>query len=265
MKLRSGIFILIIALLFINVCAAAPYFRSTSLMNIPTAYISENGIFDVGFHTVILNRNRDEMAIKMDFGVFNFAELGLIGLKRDDRDYIMGNIKFLVARESGSIPSLSVGIDNFGEDIEDGSESYERSFYGVVSKKFNLPLVHLFKGHLGIGSDRYVSDTSVGQYLHGVFIGLSKDIHISALNSELRLMGELDGRDFNIGLKYIMDSGLSVNLAVGQLDTDPEDVRYHLGVSFTNSAMMDRIDQSTELAKRAVRIANEARSAPVEE
>jgi len=259
-KLIGFILALTAALFLTGESVAAPYFRATSLMNIPTAYVLEQGFFDVGVHTALLNRKRDELVTRIDFGIFNFAELGLAGLRKDGDDFLVGNIKFVAARESGSIPGLAIGIDNFGEDVQDESGSYGRSFYGVVSKQFNLPVVHLISGHLGIGSDRYASDASIGKYLHGVFMGIDKEIYLSSLNSRLRLMCEVDGKDLNVGLRYIMDTGLSVNLAVGQLDLDPEDVRYYLGISFTNAAMINRIDQSSELAKRAVKIANEARS-----
>ena len=259
------IFVLMAVLLYADISGAAPYFRDTSLMDIPTAYVSQEGLFDVGVHTAILNRHRDELAIRVDFGVFNFAELGMVGLKRDGNDYVLGSLKLLAARESGTTPSLAVGIDNFGEEVQDDSGNYELSFYGVVSKQFNLPVAHLISGHLGIGSHRYVSDTSMGQYLHGVFMGIDKNFHLSSLGSDLRLMLEVDGRDLNLGLRYVMSSGLSANLAVGELDSDPGDVRYYLGISFTNASIMDRISQSSELAKKAVKIANEARYGKDEE
>jgi len=227
-------------------------------MNIPTAYISQQGIFDAGTHTAIQNRGRDEVALRVDFGVFNFAELGLTGLKRDDSDHVIGNIKLLAASESGLFPGVSIGIDNIGDDVLDTAGDYERSFYGVMSKRFNLPITHLITGHLGIGSHRYISDASTGKYLHGVFIGIEKQFHLSSLDSDLRLMCELDGKELNVGLQYVMDSGLSLNLAVGELDSDPGDVKYYLGVSFTNSSMMEKIDQGSELAKKAVKIANKA-------
>ncbi len=259
-RLIGCIFMLIAALLFAHISGAAPYFRDTSLMNIPTAYVSQDGFFDVGVHTTILNRKRDELVARVDFGVFNFAELGMVALKRDDSDYVVGSLKLLAAQESGAIPSLAIGIDNFGEEIQDELGNYKRSFYGVVSKQFNLPLAHLIRGHLGIGSHRYVSDTSTGKYLHGVFMGIDKTFHLSSLGSDLRLMLEVDGKDLNIGLRYVMNGGLSANLAVSGLDSDPGDVRYYLGISFANASMMDRINQSSELAKKAVKIANEARS-----
>jgi hypothetical protein len=91
-------------------------------------------------------------------------------------------------------------------------------------------------------------------------VGLSKDLYLSFLDSQLYLMCEVDGRDLNVGLRYTMDSGLSISVATGQLDSDPRDFKYYLGISFTNASMMRKIDQSSELAKRAVKMANEARS-----
>jgi hypothetical protein len=248
------------ALLFADVSAAAPYFRDTGLMNIPTAYVTRQGLFSLGIHTAILDQKRDELAIRIDFGVFNFAELGLMGLKKKDDSHVMGNVKLLLSRESGSTPGLSIGVDNFGEEIQNGSEDYRRSVYGVVSKQFNLPIVHLISGHLGIGNHRYVAETSIGKYLHGVFMGLSKVLHLSFLDSQLYLMCEVDGKDVNAGLRYMMDSGLSISVATGQLSSDLKDIKYYLGIGFTNAPIMRKIDQSSELAKRAVRIANEARS-----
>jgi hypothetical protein len=258
-KLAIYILVLVIALSFADISGAAPYFRGTGLMNIPTAYIPQQGFFDIGIHTAIRDQKRDELAIRIDFGIFNLAELGLIGLKRQDTDYVMGNAKLLLSRESGSAPGLSVGVDNFGEKVQDDSEDYRRSVYGVLSKQFNLPVVHLISGHLGIGSHRYKADTSIGKYLHGVFIALNKELHLSFLDSQLQLMFEADGKDLNAGLRYKMSSGLSVSMAAGELSSDPGDVKYYIGVSFTNSSMMKKIDQSSELAKRAVRIANEKR------
>jgi len=243
-----------------DISDAAPYFRGTGLMNIPTAYITQQGFFNLGVHTAIWDQKRDELAIRVDFGIFNLAELGLMGLRKEGDGHVMGNIKLLLSRESGSTPGLSIGIDNFGEEIKNGSGGYRRSVYGVLSKQFNLPIVHLISGHLGIGNHRYIAETSIGKYLHGVFMGLSKELHLSFLDSQLCLMCEADGKDVNAGLRYTMDTGLSISVATGQLGSDLKDIKYYLGISFTNAPIMSKIDQSSELAKQAVKIANEARS-----
>ena len=258
-KLIIYMLILIISLLFASISAAAPYFRGTGLMNIPTAYVKSEGIFDLGMHLSAVDQRRDELAIRMDFGIFNFVELGLMELKTEDSDYILGNLKILLFRESGSAPALSIGVDNFGEKVKNESESYERSAYGVMSKRFNLPVVHIIGGHLGIGNRRYIAKTSIGKYLHGVFMGLSKDFYLSFLNSRLRLMCELDGRDLNVGLHYAMSSGLSVSFAVGELVSSSEDIKYYLGLSFTNEPVIDDINQLSKQIIKAVTLINQSR------
>ncbi len=246
-------------LLFADISIASPYFRDTGLMDIPTAYLTGQGIFTVSAHTAVKNRKREELALRIDFGMFNLAELGLIGLKKEDHDYILGNMKLMLSRESGYIPGLSVGIDNLGEKAPNSAfKGYKRSIYGVISKQFNLPVLQLVNGHIGIGNGRYISDANIGKYLHGMFIGMDKDIALLSLDSHLQIMWELMGKDLNAGLKYMMNSGLSINIAIGQLNSGARDFVYYLGIGFTNALMMKEIAQSSELAKRAVRIVNEA-------
>jgi hypothetical protein len=259
-KLTICVFALAIALFAAGISAAAPYFRGTGLMNTPSAYVMQQGIFDAGVHITVSDQKREELAVRIDFGMFNFIELGLMGLKADDDDYVLGNLKILLFHESGSTPSLSIGLDNFGEKAENFSESYQRSLYGVISKQFNLPILHIISGHLGIGNRRYVSETSAGKYLHGVFLGLTKELYLSFLDSRLRLMCELDGSDLNMGIQYAMSSGLSVNFAVGQLDSAPEGIKYYLGVSFTNEPSLNDIDQISKQVMKAVTLINQARS-----
>lgn len=233
---------------------AIAYFRDTGLIDIPSAYVMENGIFSVGFHSTIYNQKREEIGIRADFGMFNFIESGIFILKKDDKDYLLGNFKLMLSLESGSIPALSIGFDNFGEKADDASISYKSSFYVVISKQFNLPFVHIIDGHIGLGNKRYFVDESFGTYLHGLFFGLRKDFILSSQNSRLRLMGELIGRDINVGVGYIMDSGISINLSIGQLNSN---IKYYIGVNFSNESLLRQISQASELAKNAVRIANE--------
>ena len=67
-------------------------------------------------------------------------------------------------------------------------------------------------------------------------------------------MGELIGKDINAGIKYIMDSGISVNLSIGQLNSN---IKYYVGINFSNEPILRQISQALELAKNAVRIASE--------
>ena len=234
---------------------SASYFRDTGLLDIPTAYVMDNAIFNVGINTAIQDKKRREFNFGIDFGLLNFAELGFAGIKRDDKDYLMCNAKVLLARESGVLPEFAVGTDNLGEKLKD----YDLSFYAVISKQFNLPFIHIIGGHLGVGNKRYIYDESIGKYLHGVFLGLSKELVLTSRNIRLLLMGEVKGNNVNAGLKYTMNSGLIVNFAAEGLNSKAMDMTYHVGIGFTNAQMMKDIAQSIELAKQAVRIANEAR------
>jgi len=227
-------------------------------MNIPTAYTLDEGIFDAGLHVAIQDQGRSELGFKAYFGLFNFAEMGLMKVSKGDNDYIIGNLKLLIFHESGSNPAISIGVDNFGEKVEDETGYYERSIYGVISKQFNLPLIHFLSGHLGIGNNRYSDETSIGKYLHGVFLGLDKKFQMPFLNSQLHAMFELDGRTANAGLQYLMDSGLSLALAAGDIASEVGGIEYHIGINFTNENMMKKISQSMELAKRAAKIAEDA-------
>ncbi len=238
-----------------SISSAAPYFRVSSLMNIPTAYTLPEGIFNTGIHIAIQDQERKELGLKAYLGLFNFTEIGLMKVSREDNDYIIGNLKLLIFRESGINPAISIGVDNFGEKK---AGYYQRSIYGVISKQFNLPFLHFINGHLGIGNNRYSDETSIGKYLHGVFFGLDKKFQLPYLNSQLHIMGELDGRTVNVGLQYLMDSGLSLALAAGDLASEAEGVEYYFALNFTNENMMKKINQSAELAKRAVKIANDA-------
>jgi len=257
--MRRNLFFIITALisLLISVSSvSANYFRDKGLTDIPTAYVMNNGIFNAGANTAIQDKKRREFNFGVDFGLLNFAELGFTGIKNDDKDYLMLSAKVLLARESGVLPEFAIGMDNLGEKLED----YDLSFYAVVSKQFNLPFLHIISGHLGIGNKRYINNESIGKYLHGAFIGLSKELVLTSRNIRLLLMSEVKGKNVNAGLKYLMDSGLIMNLAVEGLNSGAKDMTYRFGIGFTNTQMMKDISQSIELAKQAVRIANEARS-----
>ena len=257
-KAGQKLYLFFFIVTLVSLLVPCGFVSATGFMGIPTAYIMNNGIFDAGANAIIQDGKRQELVARMDFGLLNFAEFGAMGIKKDGKDYLMCNAKVLMARESGALPGFVVGVDNIGEKIE--LQDYALSFYAVISKQFNLPFIHLIGGHLGVGNKRYINDESIGKYLHGAFIGLSKELVLTSRNIHLLLMSEVKGKNVNAGLRYTMNSGLIVNLAVESLNSGIKDVTYHVGISFTNALMMKDIAQSIELAKQAVKIANEVRS-----
>lgn len=252
--------VIIITLSIAKTSDSDTYFRGSGLIDTPTAYIMDNGLFDVGVHIAIKDQKRQEASLKIDFGLSNFAEIGIIGLKKAEKDYIIGNIKVLFAREEGVLPSLAVGVDNLGESVEDNLDENDMSFYAVISKQLNLPLFHLINLNLGVGNKRYIDEESIGKYLHGAFLGINKEFILTSRDIRLKFMGELKGKGVNVGLKCLMKSGISLNLAIGQISSDKETISYHIGISFSNTSLMKEIEQSNEIAKQAVRIANKTSS-----
>jgi hypothetical protein len=240
--------------------ASAFYFGGTGLFDIPTAYLMNNGDFNVGVDVAIQDKKRDFFVLGMDFGLLNFAEIGFKGLKFDGKDYLMADIKVILAREEGLLPGFAIGVDNIGEELPSKPNRFEQSYYAVISKRFNLPFIHLISGHIGIGNNRYMNEDHIGKYIHGVFIGLNKEFILTSRDIRLQITGELKGADISFGLKHLMKSGLMLNFAMEGANSGFRKASYHVALGFTNAELMKEISQSVELAKQAVRIANEARS-----
>lgn len=259
--------ILITVLLVSKSLYSAPYFRDSGLVDIPTGRVMEHGIFNVGTYLTFENNRRlpiNEIAVKLDFGLLDHFEMGFTALKFDQESYLLGNFKLNLLRESDTKPNISIGSDHVGERVSGESRRYKRSFYLAISKKFNLPYTHLFEGHIGIGNNRYVEvqrQNSIGHYLHGVFMGLSKEFHPGFVRGDLLIDAEIDGRFVNLGVRYWANSGLQVDLALRAVDSlfdAGEYTQYLFGVSFTNRFLIEQISEARKLARQAGKIATQA-------
>ncbi len=259
MFLKSKIIFVQILLLVLLLTsdALAFYLGDTGLFDVPTAYIMDNGNFNFGANVAIQNQKRKSLAIGTDFGLLNFAEVRFKGIKIDNKDLLMSDIKIILSREEGFLPAFAIGVDNIGEGRL--TTNYELSYFAVASKRLNLPVIHILDTHIGIGNKRYISEESIGKYLHGIFIGLGKKIDLTYGDIRLQVTGELKGDNINSGIKLLMKSGLMLNLVLGGINHSLNETHYHIAIGFTNAELMREIAQSVELAKQAVRIANEAR------
>ncbi|MGB9595241.1 MAG: hypothetical protein ACPL7B_03070 [Candidatus Poribacteria bacterium] len=262
MFLQGNIFFvgvcLLLFILFGAFSVSAFYFGDTGLFDIPTAYIMSNGNFNFGADIAIQNEKRKSLVIGADFGLLNFAEISFKGIKKDNNDYLMSDIKIILSREEGILPAFAIGVDNIGEGR--GIPDYELSYFAIISKRLNLPFIHILNTHIGFGNRRYMSDESVGKYLHGIFFGLGKDIDLNYGDLHLQLIGEFKGNDLNFGTKCMMKTGLMLNFALEGINHGFNKTYYHIAIGFTNTELMKEIVQSIELAKQAVRIANETQS-----
>lgn len=248
---------------------AAPYCRDSGLVDIPTGKVIEHGIFNLGTYFGFRNEGklpRDEVALQLDFGLFDRVEIGLTSVRHNQQRFLLGNFKVRLMREAGVIPNVAVGLENIGDSIEGGlndTERYQRtSAFLAVSKQFTLPRIHHITGHIGIGNRRFVEDIGMSQVLNGVFCGISKDFHPAFARGSLTFSLEVDGRGVNAGLRHTAASGLQVYVAAEALNapaTDDKEIRYLAGVSWTNRALMKRIEDAKRLAKQAGRLASQAK------
>ena len=71
---------------------------------------------------------------------------------------------------------------------------------------------------------------------------------------------EFDGAGVNAGIRYITPSGLQVALGAETLNT-PDELRYLAAVSWTNERLVDQINETRGLIKRATELAIEAKRA----
>ena len=254
---------------------AAPYCRDTGLVDIPTGRVIEHGIFSFGSYFGFRSAGelpRDEVALQLDFGLFDRVEIGLTSVRHDQQGFLLGNLKVLLLRETGVVPNIAAGIENIGDSIESGlndTARYERkSAFLAVSKQFTLPTVHHIMGHIGIGNNRFVEDIGMSKVLNGVFFGISKDFHPAFARGSLTFSVEVDGRGVNTGLRHIGASGLQVYVAAEALNasaTDGKEIRYLAGVSWTNRALMKRVEEAKRLAKQAARLASQSKKTVREE
>ena len=248
---------------------AAPYCRDSGLVDIPTGKVIEHGIFSIGTYFGFRNASelpRDEIALQLDFGLFDRVEIGLTSVRHDQQSFLLGNLKVLLFRETGIAPNIAIGLENIGDTIEDGLndiERYERkSAFLAISKQFTLPSIHHITGHIGIGNNRFVEEIGMSAVLNGVFFGISKDFYPAFARGSLTFSVEVDGRGINTGLRHTAASGLQVYLAAEALNApaiDGKEIRYLAGVSWTNRALMKQIEEAKRLAKQAGRLASQAK------
>ena len=261
-------------LVLISLCSppiATPYFRDSGLMDIPTGAVIEHGIVDAGTNFAFLNRTgipREEAAIRLNFGIFDRVEFGIASVQLNQKNFLLANLKALLFREAGKMPNVAVGVENIGDEITRGlidtAQYMRKSTFLAVSKTFNLPRVHQISGHIGVGNNRFGEKSGIGRVLNGVFLGISKDFQPRFAKGELTLCLETDGRGVNAGVRHRGNTGLQIFLGAEALDasvSDDKEIRYVIGVSWSNRETMRQIAEAKRLAKQAGRLATEAKSA----
>ena len=246
----------------------------SGLVDVPTGRVLHHGIFEagtyLGFQQAATDRSTtnlgDTFAVRLNFGLFDRLEVGLTHLwdegEPDSTVDRTVNLKVLLLKEpeAGVVPGVAIGIEKLGNTLfssgpeaEDGDGA---SAFFAVSKTFNLPRVHLFSLHVGVGTQRF----AFAEHPIGVFAGLSKEFRPAFARGDIAMRLEFDGSGVNAGLRYITSNGLQIAFGAETLN-NPVELRYLAAISWTNEQMLERIDAMNKLIIRATALASEAKRA----
>lgn len=270
--------LLLLAFIAISQPASGEIFTENGLVNIPTGSVPKHGIFGAGTYVAFQHSSENMpstaehnslvnlLAIRLNFGLFDRVEVGLEHLWNEHNTEpatqrtLNLKVQFLKEQEVGAIPSVAVGVENLSDKLFSGNseteENEDPSAFLVVSKTFNLPRIHQFSGHIGIGTQRF----AFGESPIGLFTGLSKEFRPAFARGDITMNLEFDGAGVNAGMRYIAPSGLQVALGVETLNS-PDELRYLAAVSWTNEQLVDQIDETRRLIKQATQLVIEAKRA----
>ena len=273
--------LLLLLLVFTYITTSSPangeVFTDSGLVDIPTGAVLEHGIFGAGTYLAFRQNATiselqtpptnlgDVVALRLNFGLFDRVEVGLEHVWNEYASEVSTEramnlkLQLLKEQETGTIPNIAVGIEHLGDTIF-GSDSEEDevppSAFLAVSKTFNLPRIHQFSGHIGVGTQRFAFEDS----RVGLFVGLSKEFQPAFARGDITLSLEFDGVGANAGMRYITSSGLQVALGAKTLN-NPDELRYLASVSWTNARLLEQIDETRRLIQRMTRLAVEAKRA----
>ena len=278
------LFVIVSASITVSNPIRGEIFTESGLVDIPTGRVLEHGIFAVEVYVAVEHSSEDPprtgmpsadeidpfgnaFAARLNFGLFDRVEIGLkhlwtkryLNLPSSNRTANL-KIQLLKEQETGVIPSVTIGVENFGDKLFSYGQWEEYattpSVFLAISKIFNLPRIHQFSGHIGIGTQRFAFEESP----IGVFVGLSKEFYPTFARGDITTSLEFDGVGVNAGMRYITSSGLQVALGAETLN-DPDELRYLVSVSWTNAQILEQIRETQRLITRATELAVAAKRA----
>ncbi|RLC42030.1 MAG: hypothetical protein DRH44_04665 [Candidatus Coatesbacteria bacterium] len=197
-----------------------------SQLDIPVGYTLENTVIEVGISSYLIvsqpesgsmrppEKNLREMDAFLMVGLLDRIE---VGFRYYDSKTFGGFVKAQIWKESAAWPAISVGlsdlspnkmINSYGESATDYYHSQNNSFFVAVSKDLEPVIRVPLTWHIGVGSGRFQGVWRHSIHWQGIFGGIAWRIKPS-----LRVVAELDGRDFNAGI--IWDTPYKFRLSAG--------------------------------------------------
>ena len=263
----------LILLLLVSIAITVPrsvrseIWTESGLVDIPTGSVLKHGIFGVGTYLAFQQQTandattnlNDAVAFRLNFGLFDRVEIGLKHLwKEYDSEPSTAqtvNLKVQLLKEQvvGVTPNVAIGIEGLTE-----SDQSAAAFL-AISKTFNLPRIHQFSGHIGIGTQHFAFE----ERPVGLFVGLHKEFQPAFARGDITMSLAFDGEGMNAGMRYITASGLQVALGAETLN-NPDELRYLAAVSWTNQQLLEQIAETRGLIQRATELVIETKRAITE-
>ena len=248
--------------------ARGDIFTETGLVHIPTGRVLKHGIFGAGPSIGLGPTSENSTAIRLNFGLFHRVEIGLkhrwnSGESDTDTEQAASlKVQLLNEQEVGVVPNVAIGVTQhsdrfFGGDSDTIADEAPTAFF-TVSKTFNLPRIHQFVGHIGIGTERFAAaDRPLG-----LFAGLSKTFQPAFARGDITFALEFDGVGVNTGVRYITTSGLQVAMGAERVNS-PDRLGYLVAVSWSNARILEQIAETRRLITQATTLVIAAKRARV--
>jgi hypothetical protein len=206
--------LLLLFLFVVGVALSHPSFNGyTGLFYTPTAEVLAPNSWSAGAYSVELDETFPDRYC-FSYGAGGNLEINLLKLapENGEKETIISG-KYQIFPESKGRAAISVGAIDVTKEIE-------TTVYIVASRTltgtFEVKKRRIFEtiGHIGIA----------GGGMDGIFSGIE-----FVLGPSLRVIGEYDTKDFNIGGRIIINDQLAITGAVFDFD------KFGLGVSFTKA------------------------------
>jgi hypothetical protein len=207
----------------------AGFYTQGGLLDIPVAYTIENTQVDVGVSSYLIVKqppNVDvpgkqfrEMDAWFTVGLINRVE---VGMRYYGPKTFSGFVKAKILNETSHIPAISIGmlnispntkVNSWGANASDYYHNLNYSFFIVASKDMHSVLRLPLKFHLGVGSGSFIGAWKHSFPWQGIFGGIEWNV-----NKIVDIIGELDGRDFNAGVRFSLPYNFTITAGIGEIE-----------------------------------------------
>ncbi|HUV86477.1 MAG TPA: hypothetical protein VMX79_05135 [bacterium] len=234
--------------------AAVPALAGVDVQNgvldTPNAYVMENTQFNIGVSSYAvtageitsyrrdplkndqgkwyypeINKNLRELDAFFQIGLFGRLELGV---REYTPDKYVGNAKVLIKKESSRWPAVAAGIFNVGGDHDIGPygensawysdrDRQDNAYYIVASKNMRNIIRVPITINAGVGAARFQGTDP--RWPHSKpWQGMFGSVEYHFLDERISIIGEVDGRDLNLGARFKLPWGFVVTPYVSELE-----------------------------------------------